>query len=114
MGYFDRYAEEHLPPMESHPIAKLSEIEAKPLTIKGIRFKEKMVTTFGVKDMYILDVEVEGEMRTVFCSQTVLASKLRWMMSHPGWDGLVFEFVQRRAQEGTNHYWDLLQVDQSA
>lgn len=115
MGYFDEYNKAHLPDMDSYPTARISDLKEVPFSVLSIRFKEKMVSKYGVRDTYILDIALEnGDKYTVFANQVALMSKIRWMQQNGGYldPNLKFAFIQRTSESGSV-YWDLTAIDLS-
>lgn len=112
LGYFTKYNEARLAEIGGHEIIKVAELEGLPFIVEEIRFKEKLVTEFGTKDAYILDVNISPgtvgpEMRTVFINQTALMSKVAWMKENGGYEGVMFTFRKRVSERRMNVYWDI-------
>lgn len=112
MGYFTKYNEARLAEIGGHEIIKVAELEGLPFIVEEIRFKEKLVTEFGTKDAYILDVNISPgtevpELRTVFINQTALMSKVAWMKENGGYEGVMFTFRKRVSERRMNVYWDI-------
>ena len=106
MGVFDNYSSG-----EMLPIIKNAELENVPFFIERMRYRENVSSEYGTKNQIIATVRIEetGERFTYFAENTVVLSKLLWLItSGTKYDGVVF-ILKKTKSANTNEYWDILE-----
>lgn len=106
MGVFDNYSSG-----EMLPIIKNAELENTPFQIESMRYRENVQSEYGVKNQIKATVRIEetGERFTYFAENTVVLSKLLWLItSGTKYDGVVF-ILKKTKSANTNEYWDILE-----
>lgn len=111
MGVFDNYSSG-----EMLPIIKNAELENVPFQIESMRYRENVQSEYGVKNQIKATVRIEetGERFTYFAENTVVLSKLLWLItSGTKYDGVVF-ILKKTKSANTNEYWDILEYEVAA
>ena len=111
MGVFDNYSSG-----EMLPIIKNAELENVPFQIEKMRYRENVSSEYGPKNQIIATVRIEetGERFTYFAENTVVLSKLLWLItSGTKYDGVVF-ILKKTKSANTNEYWDILEYGVAA
>lgn len=106
MGVFDNYSSG-----EMLPIIKNAELENVPFQIEKMRYRENVSSEYGPKNQIIATVRIEetGERFTYFAENTVVLSKLLYLItSGTKYDGVSF-ILKKTKSANTNEYWDILE-----
>ena len=104
MGVFDNYSSG-----EMLPIIKNAELVNAPFLIEKMRYRENVPSEYGPKNQIIATIRIEetGERFTYFAENTVVLSKLLWLItSGTNYDGIVF-ILKKTKSANTNEYWDI-------
>ena len=104
MGVFDNYSSG-----EMLPIIKNAELENVPFQIEKMRYRENVPSEYGTKNQIIATVRIEetGERFTYFAENTVVLSKLLWLItSGTKYESVVF-ILKKTKSANTNEYWDI-------
>ena len=111
MGVFDNYSSG-----EMLPIIKNAELVNAPFLIEKMRYRENVPSEYGPKNQIIATIRIEetGERFTYFAENTVVLSKLLWLItSGTNYDGIVF-ILKKTKSANTNEYWDILEYEVAA
>ena len=104
MGVFDNYSSG-----EMLPIIKNAELENAPFQIEKMRYRENVPSEYGTKNQIIATIRIEetGERYTYFAENTVVLSKLLWLItSGTKYESVVF-ILKKTKSANTNEYWDI-------
>ena len=104
MGVFDNYSSG-----EMLPIIKNAELVNVPFTIEKMRYRENVPSEYGTKNQIIATVKIEetGERFTYFAENTVVLSKLLWLITEgKDYAGVVF-ILKKTKSANTNEYYDI-------
>ena len=111
MGVFDNYSSG-----EMLPIIKNAELVNAPFLIEKMRYRENVPSEYGPKNQIIATIRIEetGERFTYFAENTVVLSKLLYLItSGTKYDGVVF-ILKKTKSANTNEYWDILEYEVAA
>ena len=109
MGVFDNYSSG-----EMLPIIKNADLVNIPFMIEKMRYRENVPSEYGAKNQIIATIAIKetGERFTYFAENTVVLSKLLWLItSGTKYDGVLF-ILKKIKSANTNEYWDIVEFEE--